>query len=459
MDQALILKNALVPFANNLKKKDILCLNGLISDISDNIEKAGAEIINCKEKILIPGVIDSYVNFSDPGYTHREDFSTGSLSAVAGGVTTVIDSSSSNIPIVKNPELFKAKQDIIENKSYCDYAFFGGITADEVEKKQLGDAVLLGEKGVCGLEVSMNTNVSTFRHLDNGHLMDVMKSLSNTGYLLIIKPEDFNICDYNIKIFKLKNKNYPRAWCEAKPAIAEEIALETALKLALETNNRIHISNISLAKSVEIIKNYKKRGVDVTCDTNPYYLEFCQEDVNRLGNLSKVTPPFRSPVDRISLWSSISHGWVDIVTSSHTPFEYSTEKDFDGANIWNIYAGTPETQFLLPYMFSEGYLKNKISLKNLIKVLCENPAVRYGLYPEKGGFKKGAFADFALINPDEKTYVKKENIKSKSNFSIFENKTFNCSVDYTIMRGKVIFDKKNNKIAEKEGRFFYRQYI
>ncbi|MFA5478428.1 MAG: amidohydrolase family protein [Candidatus Muiribacteriota bacterium] len=460
MANNILLKNALIPYGNNLVLRDILCLDGVIVQISNSINKENIPVLNCNNNILIPGGIDSNVNFCDPGFTHREDFETGTIAAVNGGITTVVDYSSSNVSIIKNIELATGKIQLIEPKAWCDFAIIGGISADEVEKKQLANYNELNQNGICGVEFFTCTNVANFRHLSNGQILDTLKYLSGSGVIFCVHAEDFEICDWNARIFKFKNKNYPKAWCESRPDLAEKISVSNVLAMAAETGARIHFLNISTTKALEIIKQAKASGVDVTCETNPYYLEFTEEDTSRLGNNSKLTPPLRKSGDRINLWKAISDGVVDIISSSHIPYEYHTEKNFEGATIWNIYSGTPETQFLLPYLISEGYLKNRLSLNDIIKTVCKNPARRFGFYPKKGSLTVGSDADFTIINVNEKTNVKTEMLKSKSKFSIFDGYTFNCRVEKVVLRGNIIFSHNAEEIEQtNSGIYIKRQSL
>ncbi|MCK9224224.1 MAG: dihydroorotase family protein [Candidatus Muirbacterium halophilum] len=459
MSENLLIKNGFIDFESNIIQTDILISSGKIEKIAPNIVDINAKIIDATDKYLLPGVIDSHVFFNDPGYTHREDFTTGSKAAIKGGVTTVVDMGSANVPYIKNIDLLNAKFDIIKNKSYCDYVLAALVTADEVDKRQFKDISLLMDSGACGIELYTSTTVSGIKHLDNGHLYELFNQFKNSGYIFIIHSEDFFICDYNIRKFKMKNKNFPKAWSEARPEIAEEIAVSTIMRLAKEFDIRIHFNDISCEKSVKIISEAKKNNVDVTCSTALHYLEFCDEDCDRLGNLSKLIPPLRKKHNNIFLWQSIVKGDIDIVSSSHNPFEYRTEKQFEGSNIWNIYAGTPELEHTLLYLFSEGFLKHRISLNNLNRVLSENPAKRFGISPKKGLLRKGSDADIIILNPKKKHVVEKSKLTSKAGFSIFEGMTFNCAIENTILNGKIVYDINKGILGEISGNYIKRQYI
>ncbi len=456
MADRLLLKNAHVFYKNSLRKLDIYCEGGVIIEVATDIKITDAQVLDLSNKYVLPGAIDSHVHFNDPGFIHREDFFTGSKASLKGGITTVIDMPSSNIPQVKNIELLNAKLDIIREKSNCDFSLFGGVTQDEVEKKQLQETIRLYDEGVCGIKLFMSTSNPAFKHLNNGHLLETIKHFSNTGMLLVIHAEDFDICDYNIRVSKLKNRNYPLAWVEARPAKAEINAVQTAITLAKDHNIRLHFVHISTKKALEEIKLAKKHGMDITCETNPYYLEFTQDDIDKFGNLSKITPPLRSREDRISLWQGINSGHIDTLSSNHSPYEYHTEKEFDGANIWNVYSGTPETEFLFPYMFSEGFLKHRIDLIKLVDTLCVNPSKRFGLYPKKGLIQIGSDADFVVIDPEKEMIVKNENMASKSKFTLFDNFTFKGLFEKTFLRGNLVYTSEQGLIKERSGRYIKR---
>ncbi|MFW5782764.1 MAG: dihydroorotase, partial [Candidatus Muiribacteriaceae bacterium] len=315
MSERLLLKSGICIVSGILKKRDILCEDGIISEIAENITDTECEVIDCTGRYVMPGAIDSHVYFNDPGYNHREDFYTGTKAALRGGVTTVIDMPSANIPATRNVDLLQSKLAMISKKANCDFALCGGVTADDIEKKQWDDIAQLLRAGVCGLEVYMNTNMPSFNHVDNGQLLELMSRLSDAGYIFLLHAEDFEICDYNIRIARMKNRNYPKAWSEARPPIAEEIAFQTSLAMAHEHNIRLHYINVSSEKAMNVVKRGKQEGLNITCSTTPVYLEMNENDLNTLGNMSKVIPPIRTKKDNTALWMGINSGIVDIICS------------------------------------------------------------------------------------------------------------------------------------------------
>jgi allantoinase len=459
MSERLLIKNGFIDIDSNIIQSDVLISSGRIEKISPDIVDITADTIEASGKYIIPGVIDPHVFFNDPGYTHREDFLSGSKAAIKGGITTVLDMGSANVPHIKNIDLLNAKNDVLKDRSYCDFMLAASVTADEVEKRQFKDISLVMDSGASGIELYTSTTISGIKHLDNGHLYELFSQLKNSGYIFIVHAEDFYICDYNIRKFKMKNKNYPKAWTEARPEIAEQIAVSSIIALAEEFELRIHFTDISCERSVGLISQAKANGIDVTCSTAPHYMEFCSEDCDRLGNISKLIPPLRDRHNNMSLWQAIVRGDIDMISSSHNPFELRTEKEFDGSNIWNIYAGTPEVEHLLLYMFSEGFLKHRISLNTLNKVLSGNAAVRFGISPQKGALRKGCDADIVIIDPKKRHIVEKNSLSSKAGFSIFEGMVFNCAVENTILKGNVVYDIKKGIIGSPSGNYIKRQYI
>jgi dihydroorotase-like cyclic amidohydrolase len=173
-----------------------------------------------------------------------------------------------------------------------------------------------------------------------------------------------------------------------------------------------------------------------TCETAPHYLEYDLHDFIRIGSPLKTTPPVKMAGNLELLWNYLGRGMIDFAASDHAPCPAAGKQT---GSIWTDYAGMPGTGMLLPYLFSEGYRKGRLSLRRLVEVTSESAARRYGLYPEKGAIKVGTDGDLVLIDPKEGWKVVGENFLSKGHITPFEGRELQGLVERTIVRGKTVY--------------------
>jgi len=216
---------------------------------------------------------------------------------------------------------------------------------------------------------------------------------------------------------------------------------------SLGKKNKAHFVHISSKEASTLILESKKQ-FDVTFESCPHYLQFTSEDLPILKGRLKTAPPVKFDEDRDFLRNCLITGTLDFITTDHAGCDYEKGKIFEDFS--KVYNGIPGTELMIPYLFSEFYLKEKVDLKKMIKLTSENAAKRYGLFPEKGSLQIGTDADFTIIDLN-KTYIVDENkLHSKGKYSPFDKTKFSCSIDKTIVRGKIVFDSEKG-ILQKPG--------
>ncbi|BAL81028.1 allantoinase AllB [Caldisericum exile] len=458
----MFLKNAnIVTNGNNLRRVNIFIEDGKIKDIfegnlSDNVNDS--ETIDCTNYIVFPGFIDAHVHFDDPGYTEREDFFTGTQSAAKGGVTTVIDMPCTSIPEVTTKENLLYKLEIVSKKAFVDFAFWGGVTPMQLHsgeyKKTIKD---LKKEGVVGLKLYTISGMKTYPRVNTEEMASIFEYIKELGLVAGIHAEDFELVDYFSRREQNLNHISPLAWTKGRNYEAEAVAILRSIALAREFKNKVHIVHLSTKLGLMMIEMAKSDGVDITAETCPHYLIFNEEDLNRIGAILKTAPPVRKKEDSEYLWNGLKTGSIDFITTDHAGGVYPEEKSRE--SIWDNYAGIPGVQTRFYMLFTFGYSKGRLTLEDLKRVLSENVAKRFGL-KNKGRIEVGFDADFVLVNPfQDFKFNAKEDLLCKNKYSPFDGFTFNGIIEKTILRGKVVYDKKEGILANQGfGKFIKSEY-
>ncbi|KQC11642.1 MAG: hypothetical protein APR54_10645 [Candidatus Cloacimonas sp. SDB] len=400
------------------------------------------EIIDLEGKLLIPGCIDPHVHFNDPGFTHHENFFTGTAAAAAGGVTTVIDMPCTSIPAVTNKKNLHEKLAVINSKALIDFALWGGIRKEDYpyENNQI---IELWNEGVVGFKIYTISGMKDFQALTYEEIEYVFYKFPDL--LFAFHAEDKNTIEENLNSLKEEDLKTWHKFPEIRSISAEFTAVKKIIDLL--KNNKVHFVHISSKKAAETIIAAKKQYYNLSLETCPHYLHFTCKDFTRLQGKLKTTPPVKYEQDKEFLINSLINGDLDFIATDHAGCDYQTEKQL--SDFSKIYSGIPGIQLSIPYLFSEFYLKEKISLPRMIQITSENQAKRYGLYPRKGSLQIGSDADFTVIDLNKKFKVDEKKLLSIGKYSPFHNEIFNCSVAYTIVRGRIIYNSEQGIVSAK----------
>ncbi len=407
--------------------------------VSSEINFKAREQIFAKEKWILPGGIDSHVHsLSNPG----EGFANATRSACAGGVTTIIDMPVDAPLGVATPEAFESKKDLMEKESYVDVALLASVknnTIDQISK--------LKESGCCGFKLSLfDTDPDRFPIVNDSNLLKAFKEIAHTGLTAGVHAENDEIIKGLIKEYLKAGKTYPLAHCETRPEVSETESVLKGLEIARAAGVRFHLYHISCSRSIDLANYYRQEGCPVTIETCPHYLIFCDEDMNRLGGRLRINPPVRKRIESERLWQKLNEREIDCVSSDHAP--WPTEKK-DHVSIFDNLSGSPGVETLLPLLFSEGVVKERISLSTMVSVLMENPAKIFGLYPQKGVLAVGSDADIIVLDPKKKWNIRADKLYSIAGWTPYEGMELTGKVETTIVRGKIIY--QNGEIIGEKG--------
>ena len=406
-------------------------IGGLIIGETGNIEAIGKKVnsnnIPSREKVIdlngkhiFPGLVDMRVFVGEPGYEYKENFKTLSSAALSGGVTSAITLPNTD-PIIDNVSIVDFLKRRGRDKSKINIYPTASLTKN-TEGTNMTEFGLLQNKGIIGF-------TDGYKTIQNTRVMTrIMNSAKDLNSLIMQHAEDQELSKngmINDGIISTK------LGLQGIPEIAELVIIERDLTLLENINCRYHISQISSAKSVEIIRNRKKK-INFSCGVSINNLSLNENDIGDFRTFLKLSPPLRTENDRISLIQGLNDGIIDVIVSDHKP-EDEEQKRLTFAQ---AATGASGIETLLSLSL-ELFHNNSVKLETLISKLTSNPAKILKI--NKGNLSIGNDADFCIVDINKPWIVKQENLISKSKNTSIENKKLQGKVTNTFVNGVELF--------------------
>ncbi|MCI1858898.1 MAG: allantoinase AllB [Sporolactobacillus sp.] len=417
--------------------------NGKIAAILPaDTHQAARQTMNGHDYLTFPGVIDSHVHFNDPGFLWREDFTHATKAAAAGGVTTVVDMPLQNVPALTDKQIFYNKYKKIKDKAYIDYAFWGGMINDNLDK-----ITELNDCGVVAFKTFIAPVSSDYTSLDYGRIRRGLSIIKTFDGLAGFHCEDYGIISYYTDLAEQTGHLSRADYLAARPVVAELIAVNTIIELSRESGTRVHICHVSHPAVAETIKRAKEQGVRVTAETCPHYLVFNENDFLQKGMFYKCAPPLRSQEASQKLWDYVKDGTLDLIVSDHSPCADEEKSEADGA--FKPWGGISGVQTGFQVMFHEIVSKRHWPATLIARVMAANAAKIFGMSGKKGELVPGFDADFVLVDPEKEWEITSERLKYLNKSSAFVGYKGKGLPICTILRGHII--AKNGEIIGKAG--------
>ncbi len=426
---AVLIENGKIVHAGRVTRANIVIENGTIRSVGIRKPSQIDKRIDAKGRLVLPGLVDGHAHLHDPAFTNREDFTSGTSAAAAGGVTSVIEMALSTP--VDTPERVRNKIEEGRRLSLIDFSIHAGM----MNRENLHNIAAIARMGVR----SFKTFTCKPYYVDDHTLMSLMRETSMQTSILNVHAEDEQTANDNFAKLAADGRKDPMAHPEWKPNLAEERAVRKVVEFGRTLKARVHISHMSTREGVEIVRRSKRQRVGVTTETCPHYLTFTREDMRKQGPYLKMNPSLKGPRDVQALWRGLSDGSVDIVTSEHAPGERA-EKEVGWTDIWKAWGGVPAIETMLPVLLSEGVNKSRLTLATLQRICCENPAKIFGIYPKKGTIQKGADADLVVVDAKIKRKVRAENLHYKVGWTPYEGWTLKGWPIMTMRRGEILYE-------------------
>ena len=411
--------------------------------------------VDASGKIVMPGLIDTHAHFREPGFTYKEDFTTGSMAAAAGGVTMFLDMPNVK-PATNTVERFEEKKKLAKQKSIVDFNHLVGATDNITEgggvsgrgeelyvkyNPLVEEIPKLAAAGVAGFKIFMADGVyphpSELFVDDDGVLLDLFEVLAKTGLVVSVHPLDKNIYDNDIRKKREQGLTDPQSFFEVRArydGISMTSGVVRLLPLQLVTKVRLNLLHVYTRHSIDFIREAKARGQDITTEANPQHAFLKPSDIARLGPYA-ITATTEANIE--ALWGAMNDGTIDIVATDHAPHT-KEEVEPGWKNINKIPYGAPEIQDYLELFLTEVN-RNRIRLETVSKMCSENPAKRFGIYPKKGAIMTGSDADFVVVDLKKESKIKPG--YTKCGWTPYDGREVKGVPVMTILRGKIVMDE------------------
>ena len=422
----LLLKNGtILDYASHVQEKmDILIKEEKISKIGKEINDEADKILDCTGLYIMPGMIDMHCHLREPGFEQKETIETGSKSAVKGGFTTICPMPNTK-PTPDNPETLKMIIDKAKEVNLCNVFPYSSITVGEKGEEKVNFKEMLEAGCIAfsddGCPVS---NAKTIR--------EAMIEINKLGSFTSEHCEEKTVSAGAINAGKIAEE----LGVEGVLPEAEEIMAARDIVIAETNKLHAHICHISTETSVNMIRDAKKRGVNVTCETCPHYYSFTVEEVLTSGVNAKMNPPLREEKDRQAIIKGLKDGTIDAIITDHAPHT-KEEKDKGLASAPNGIIGF-ETALAatITNVVKPGY----IDYMDMVRLMSYRPAEILGL-KDRGQIKEGFKADLTIFNPDKEYIYTEDMIVSKSKNTPWIGKKLTGEVNYTIVDGRIVYSK------------------
>ena len=424
---ATLLKNGMIYTPSGFVKKDIFISKGKVfvnSISSEDIESADT-IIDCTDKVIVPGFTDVHVHFREPGFFYKETIKTGSMAAARGGYTCVCPMPNLN-PAPSTLEALNVELDIIKKDAVVKTIPYGTITEHQDGRSRLSDMEDMAPY-VCAFS-------DDGKGIQTGDLMeDAMIKAKGLNKLIVAHCEDETLLFKGyIHDGKYAKEHGHRGICSA----SEWKQVERDIALAEKTGAAYHICHVSTKETVELVRQAKARGVNVTCETGPHYLILTEDDLREDGHW-KMNPPLREAADRDALIRGIQDGTVDMIATDHAP--HSAEEKAKGLEKSAFGIVGLETSF--PLLYTYLVEKGIITLEKLIEIMSVNPNKRFGF--DGGRIEDGAPADLTVLDLNAHYRIDSDTFLSKGKATPFNGWDVDGKVVMTMVEGDIKYEESN----------------
>ncbi len=439
----IIVRNGLIVTEEGRQEADIRIRGERIVEIGLNLNAGvGTRVIDARGMLVMPGAVDTHTHLNaempNPPRPNRpqDDYVTGSAAAFAGGVTTI----SNFIPLQPNENAASYADRVIggiEKSAMADFFIHINIgsnpaafTPDRLNALASRGFVSTGEDFLA--RESYDTNALDW--------YKAFRASGPAGVLSMLHAEDYAILAEAQERLMAEGRGSIHNFSQSAPVIAEVVAVQRAVAIAEATGSPIYILHMSSGRALKVAEDAMARGLPVFVETRPMYLHLTQEVYRRPdAGLYLGGPPLRDKWDQDMLWEGIAQGTVHTIGTDHSGYPKEVKLD-PSQNLANKRMGLANLQEYLPMMFSEGVLKDRITLEQFVAVTSTNAAKLFGMYPRKGTIQVGSDADIVIWDPTLTQVIRDEDQLSRAGYSTYTGWEVTGFPKTTIRRGEVVYD-------------------
>lgn len=449
-----LFKNGTVVSGRGTRRADVLVENEKILQVGRNLSDPLARAIDVTGKLLMPGFIDAHTHFDLDvcNTTTADDFDSGTKSAIRGGTTTIVDFACPNKgeSLHHGLDLWHRKAD---GKCWCDYGFHMTIDDWNAEiEKEIDD---MYAAGISSFKMYMTYPAMM---IGDEAMYKALKKLKEKGGICGVHCENSGVINALIEEKKAAGEMGVSSHPETRPDFLEAEAVSRLLRIAQAVDIPVVIVHLTNAATLAEVTAARRRGQKVYVETCPQYLVlddsvYYNEDFSRAARYV-CAPPLRKPGDCRALWAGLRKGDIQTISTDHCAFTLA-QKDAGRGDFTKIPGGLPGVEARGELVYSFGVTTRKISLATMCKVLSENPAKLYGMFPRKGVIAPGADADIVVYDPQADHILRAEDMVSRAGYTPYEGFVTHGSVSQVWLRGKLMVEN-GHVIGEQEGQYIVR---
>ena len=406
----------------------VVALNGL-SGSSDAVQT-----VDATGSLVLPGLVDGHFHCAAASASPvADDMRQGTISAIHGGVTTVL------VHVFGNrgqplPEALAAFAAASGAQSVIDFGMHCGVRPEQDLIEQIPDVVAAGSR-------SFKFHLD-YRKTGDGRMFDTdlllagMEQIASIGAVAIVHAEDGHVIDYLENKLSNRGESTPASFLATRPSIAEVMAIERVAALSRLSGCPVVFAHVSSADGAVRLAELQARQAGLHAETQPHYLVLTDDDLQKHGGMAKVGPPLRSSTDTAAVWEALRSGVVESISSDHVAYERATKESAGPDFLLDTPFGLPGVETMLAVAYTHGVAENRLSLTEMVALLSEAPARRFGIFPQKGSLRPGADADIVIFDPRPTWTARAADLHSAADFTPFEGWPFQGKVTSVFQRGR-----------------------
>ena len=437
-----IIRNGKIATDTDVFEADILIDGGKITEVGQNISCEGADIIDASGMYVMPGAVDVHTHMDlDVGFARAiDDFYDGTVAAACGGTTTIVDHMAFGPKDCSLWHQVNEYHRLADGNAVVDYGFHGVF--QHLHDETLSEMKEIKEKeGITSFKVYMTYDYM----LKDEEIFRVLRAAKEEGVVITVHCENHGVIQQLRKEFQETGCGEAKYHPLSRPSRCEAEAVNRMIHLAAMAGDApLYIVHLSSAEGLhEVLKARAEHRPNIGVETCTQYLLLTDSmyDDPVEGLKAIMSPPLRKDQDREELWQALKDGVIDTVATDHCPFHFragKAEKQYGKNDFTKCPNGAPGVQERLMLMFSEGFMKGRLTLPEVVKYTSSNPCRMFGLYPEKGSFEPGTDADIVIVDPDAVTEINGDYIRGASDYSCYEGMKLQGRISRVLLRGEEI---------------------
>lgn len=450
---SLLLRNGTLVLPDGLKRWDLRVDGGTITGMGPELPAGGAQVVECAGRLVFPGFIDTHTHFEmNKGLPNEtaDDWASGTLSALCGGTTTVLD--------FAEPERGASLQSALDvwhsradGRAFCNYSFH--MTIKDWNGNIRAELPEMARQGITSYKIYL----AYAMRVSDTVAYEAIRAVGEQGGVMGCHCENGELVDLGIARQKALGRMGPEAHPLARSAGVEAEAVGRYLAIAELAGVPVNIVHLSTRRGLELVEAARRRGQKVYVETCPQYL-MLDESVYHLPGFESAkyvfSPPARTPEDREALWAAAADGRVDTVGTDHCSFSTAV-KALGREDFSKIPNGMPGVEDRGRLMYTYGVASGRMDEVRMARLLCENPAKLFGMWPKKGVLAVGSDADLVIYDPNTTERIHAAANHSACDYDPYEGVEVRGKVESVILNGALAVSG-GQVLVERGGRFVKR---